>query len=709
MADPKNKRISNGLMAVQVRNDTLDEGARTVEIVWSTGAAVKRYSWDDGYYMEELSMDPKSVDLARMNAGASFLDTHDQWAMSSRLGAVVPGSARIEKGLGVCTIQISRNPEGERIMTDLRDGMPLPISVGYRIHAYEKTEGDENALPTYTATRWEPLEVSAVPVPADPGAYARSLPQEKAEIYEVPVTVRGGQSTAGSPASQPKGKTMTPEEIAAKAAEKARNEAATSTETTTAGTAAGDDTGTTETTTTETTTTETTEAGRSAPAVTTAVVTTPASQLDVQAAVRAALDAERVRSETILQMATAHRIAPDIAQAAIRANKTVEEFRAIALDEIRKANEANTVFSVHAVPRQDDPSMNSKRNDAIVGALLHRIQPGKFQIEGDSRLFAHSSLLDVARSLLEMQGVDCRGLSKNDLAKRAFHTTSDFPMIMDQTVQRLVRESYRAAPQRWRPLGNQVTAPDFKPMQSMTTGEFGDLQKVNEHGEFKRTTMTMGGQQWGLATYGLIFGVTRQALINDHIGLFAQIPRKFNNAVVRTESNLVWDIFLTNPKMADGKALFHADHKNQAASGSALSITSLSEARLAMRRQKSDDGKHSFPVTPRYLVVPPELETLATQVLYGVVNATTLADAVPEYVRNLTLVVEDSLTDPKAWYLVADPNETDTFEYAYLEGENGPFTETRTGFDVDGQEFKVRLDFGAAPQDFRGFYKNPGV
>ena len=62
-----------------------------------------------------------------------------------------------------------------------------------------------------------------------------------------------------------------------------------------------------------------------------------------------------------------------------------------------------------------------------------------------------------------------------------------------------------------------------------------------------------------------------------------------------------------------------------------------------------------------------------------------------------------------AWHLAASPNQIDTIEYAYLEGQQGAYIETRNGFDVDGVEIKCRLDFGAKAIDWRGLYKNPGA
>lgn len=153
-------------------SSTLDVAARTVEVCWTSGASVKRYSWDDGYYMEELEVSPKAIRMDRF-ASMSLLDGHEQ-SMTARLGTVVAGSIRIEGGRAYATIKFSRHENADRILKDLEDGHPLSISVGYRVHKSEKTEGERGQLPTLRAIDWEPLELSAVAVPADPAATSRS-------------------------------------------------------------------------------------------------------------------------------------------------------------------------------------------------------------------------------------------------------------------------------------------------------------------------------------------------------------------------------------------------------------------------------------------------------------------------------------------------------------------------------------------------------
>lgn len=70
-------------------------------------------------------------------------------------------------------------------------------------------------------------------------------------------------------------------------------------------------------------------------------------------------------------------------------------------------------------------------------------------------------------------------------------------------------------------------------------------------------------------------------------------------------------------------------------------------------------------------------------------------------------VLDPHITDKK-WFLVSDPAFCDTIEYAYLDGEDGLFTEMRNGFEIDGLEIKARLVFGAKAIDWRGLYMNNG-
>jgi len=161
--------------SVEVRAASFEEASNSIEVIWTTGEKVRRYSWrDEGYYDEELVVNASNIRMGRLNNGAPFLDTHDDWQLSSVIGAVVPGSAKFVGGNGLARVALSVAPEHEGIIANIKASIIRNISVGYRIHRVEKTESDDGSVPIWRIVDWAPLEISAVPVPADAGSMIRS-------------------------------------------------------------------------------------------------------------------------------------------------------------------------------------------------------------------------------------------------------------------------------------------------------------------------------------------------------------------------------------------------------------------------------------------------------------------------------------------------------------------------------------------------------
>lgn len=131
----------------------VDESKRTVELSFSSEAPVMRYGWK-----EILSHDESAIVLDRLNDGGPLLLHHDS---RDQIGVIE--KAWIEKGKGRAVVRFGKSARAEEAFQDVLDGIRRNVSVGYRIEKYE--EDEENR--TITATRWEPFEVSLVPVPAD--------------------------------------------------------------------------------------------------------------------------------------------------------------------------------------------------------------------------------------------------------------------------------------------------------------------------------------------------------------------------------------------------------------------------------------------------------------------------------------------------------------------------------------------------------------
>lgn len=408
-------------------------------------------------------------------------------------------------------------------------------------------------------------------------------------------------------------------------------------------------------------------------------------------------------NETIRQLARQAGMEQRYIDALIDRNATVEEARSAILDDMLTRS-ATIIRSSHNVHTMDNSEAFIR---AVGGALYARVEP-THQPDGAERQYVGYSLLDVAREVLRRSGTNITGLASVALIERAL-TTSDFPQILANTVGRTLRASYGQPGSGIRQLARQTTANDFRAKTKLMLDSAGiTLEKVNEHGEFKSGSLVEAGESYKLATFGRIISFTRQAIVNDDLGAFTDIARRLGLAAQAFEAQQLVDLLQANagvgPIMADGKALHHVDHGNIAAAGAAPSETTLSAARLAMRKQTGPAGA-LITVTPRYLLIPSELETSVEKLLTAN-QAMTTADV--NVFSKLVPVVEPRLTSPTRWWLVADKAEVDGLEYAHLAGAPGPQTESRAGFEVDGVQTKVRLDFGAGFVDWRGWYTNAG-
>ncbi len=174
--------------AARLNAESYNAEANTVDLIWTTGADVTRSDPAGNPYIERLATGSDNVRLERLNAGASFLDTHNSYELNAVIGSVVPGSARMDGGLGLATVKLSSSARAADTVQDIKDGVIRNISIGYSVYAFERTEGRDGSPATMTATDWEPCEISAVPVPADAGAQIRMRSEAAAELNTCIVT-----------------------------------------------------------------------------------------------------------------------------------------------------------------------------------------------------------------------------------------------------------------------------------------------------------------------------------------------------------------------------------------------------------------------------------------------------------------------------------------------------------------------------------------
>ena len=670
-------------LQMEVRNVTraaAGEGdlapAARFELVFTTGAPVRRYDWfRERPYIEQLEVSAEAINTERLVRGAPLLNSHMAWRLEDQIG--VCDQPSIANGQGIVQSQLSRRESVAGIVQDLEDRVIRNVSVGYVRDAIEMDPPLETGgMWTYRVTRWTPMEVSLTPIPADMDSQVRSVNgrlQDAAghEVRAYPCQITEIPPTVGTTAA-----TLPPE---------------------------------------GTRTMEENLAAGGAPTPAPAPVITPAP---------APVPVADTRAADIADLCARHGV-PQLASGMIRAGTSTADAGLQVLAELARRDAAagghRNVGRIETV--QDEMQM---RLAGIEQAILHRVSVGT-PLDDNGRRFRGLSLIEMGRDFLEAHGQNTRGLDRMTLASRMLHFrsggpmgTSDFSSLFANVANKRLRSAYDENAGTYALWARRApNAPDFKSMSIVQLAGAPDLLQTNEAGEFKYGAMTDGAESYAVLTYGRIVSLTRQAIVNDDLRAFERLVTAFGFAARRLENRTVYSQLTANAALADGGLLFNATavttaggHANYVASGAGLAIGTLTTGRTAMRLQKGLQAEE-LNLAPSYLIVPAALEQTAYTLTSASYVPATKAE-INEFRAGgrtaLTPIVEPVLdaNSSTAWYLAASSAQVDTVEYCYLDGAEGPVIESEVGFETDGVSYKCRLDFAAKAVDFRGLYKAIG-
>lgn len=422
----------------------------------------------------------------------------------------------------------------------------------------------------------------------------------------------------------------------------------------------------------------------------------------------AAVKQESDRRAAIKQLATGAVLAFAGVQEVIAAcendiNCSLEDAHAKVLAHMAK--DTQSLAGSHVVTTEDEAD---KARRGVASAL--RIRAG-LEKNDSSNPWRGYTLFELARASAERSGVKTGHLDKMGVVAAAFtHSTSDFTNLLADVANKAMLKGYEEAEETFQQWTSVGSLPDFKPGKRVDLNTFPSLSVVPEGAEYTYGTLGDRGETIQLATYGKLFSITRQAIINDDLDAFTKLPRSMGRAAIRTVGNLVYAVLTGNPNMRDGKALFHADHNNLL-TAAGISTDSVDKMVAAMAKQKDGTG-NTLNIGLKYLIVPVALRGAASVVANSEyeVGASSKNNTVPNSVRGLFEVVADARLDAASssvWYGAANPAMFDTIEVAYLDGNQAPVLEQQAGWDIDGVEFKVRMDAGVKALDWLTLAKNP--
>lgn len=643
---------------------TLDTESRSVEVIGATENPVPVFDWERGEILDEVLL----MSGCRMPESRQIplLDTHMRFDTSSVIGSY--RDMRSAKGELLGTAFFSDAPEAQSPFQKVREGHLTDFSIGYKVtESIYIPDGQRQDIsghiytgPVKVSTSWIPRELSVCPIGADEFAKARAATAPDPEINKPHKEVRK---------MDPKIRSFLESRGLAK--EATEEEAYRFLET-----------------------------------------------LDIKPAEfhsGAAVDVERERTEAvrierermleIRALGEQYGMA-DIADEHIKKGTSIDAIRKIVLEQlIGKTPAVGFRQSSIEIIESERDKFRAAAADALTirsGVKVEKPAPGAHE-------FAGFSLKELSRECLRIAKQSREG-NVIEMVGRAL-TTSDLPNILANVANKSLFEGYDAASETWATWCATGSVSDFKTNTLVRSSESDDLEEIVESGEYKYGSMSEGKEEYKIATYGKLFAISRQTIINDDLAALTDIPRKHGEAAARKIGDIAYAVLTANAAMGDGVALFYSTHANLG-TGGVPSETTLAEAIKLMKLQKDIGGKRRLNINPIFFIGPVALEGSA-EIFFnsGQFAGTNLATTrVNPYAgTRFTRIFEPRLDDASAtaWYLAGPKGKTVTV--FFLNGNQSPYLETRQGWNVDGVEYKVRMDAGAKALDWKAMVKNAGA
>lgn len=334
----------------------------------------------------------------------------------------------------------------------------------------------------------------------------------------------------------------------------------------------------------------------------------------------------------------------------------------------------------------------------------------------DKRYRGRVGLQEILLEAAHAGGWNGRSL-KGDLRAglQAAFSTLTLPGIFSNSANKFLLAGFNAVEQTWRKVSAVRPVSDFKQVTSYRLNGGFEYVEVGPGGELEHATTSESSYTNQAKTYGRMYAITRQDIINDDLGALTQVPQRIGRGAALKLNKVFWAEFLNN-------ASFFSTGNSNYFEGAAtnLQISSLTTALQKFRDQTDPDGA-PLALAPAILLVPTALEVTAANLMnstevrdttastkYGTTNpfAGMFDAAVSAYLSNSTLTGNSST----AWYLLANPADLAVIEVVFLNGVEEPTVETaEADFNTLGIQMRGFHDFGVSKQEPRAGVKSKGA
>lgn len=674
---PKAKPPANYIAtrAAPYEPKTLDAEKRTVDLVVTTEAPVMMYDWQSGEQVDEVL----ALSGMRQIAGnIPLLDAHQRGSVRNILGSL--DTPRVQGD--ALTMRASFSSLAQAEFVKVQEGHLRAASAGYRVHAYTyvkpgqtaKVAGKNHTAQGRTlavATDWELLEGSLVPIGADPNAGTRAAPGSTPQEAHMDPKLRAALEAVGLAQG------ATDEEAQAFMADNAEK-------------------------------------------IRAAMAPPPAPKAEPPPAPAAPADdgAVKLRAELERRDAIAASAKPyeadakvrELREAAVRDNKSLDQFRAALLDHLAGAALPPSRVTVGREDRE------VRREGAVLGLMLRaapHLLKDKAQ-QDQARAFCEPTMFNLCCRTLADAGVSIQGMNRLEIVQRAFHATGDFPYILANVMTKTLLAAYELAPRTWELWCVRGQLSDYKTAYRNKFGGNRVLSQVPEGADAPDHTVSEEREPIALAKYAEVFSYTEEMAVNDDLDALGRIPIMHANDWAVTVNQQPVKVLLANAALTDTVALFHSTHANLDTTTPAVTTKATADAvilalKLKLRQQTGLDGSLKLNLPPALLLCSPTKEDYFNQSLGAI-----LTNADPAVVSaRIKLVAEAELENTgltgygtNLSYLFAPKERAPIMEVSFLDGNDAPQTKTWNNERASAVSIMVKGAVAAAAIDFRGCAKH---
>ena len=388
------------------------------------------------------------------------------------------------------------------------------------------------------------------------------------------------------------------------------------------------------------------------------------------------------RRQMAAQIIRDAKLPPRVTERLLQGNYMTPEDVAVAIDATR--DELTEVLSAHVVINTPKPAAT------VISDEFSRAEEALRYIFGARDAKTPAANMRSLRQLWVSWTGDSNILGQFNaddaigIVKAAAVTPAALPNMMVRTIQAIMQdETGNLGARRWFEKVVDVVPNDgtMRDLEFKQFGNLGELPRMPDGAPYQETTISDSKETASFYKYGQMIGITRNAILQDDLGLTSELPRKLVQAAWNTRSAAVAGIFTMNsgsgPTMADTLALFHTNHGNLATTALGATDadvqTSWEAARQATYDQTELGTTKPMAIYPYWLLLPAELLYKARKAFgYGELGSPTshepLRGDFDEYDMRPRLLVVPEWTDASDWAFMVRPEVHRTLVMAYQQG-----------------------------------------